>query len=240
MTPQSFYERLVRRIFCVTAVIDLCPREVTFEYVSTDSSLCQKTVSLAEARKLLSEYVSFDTNGVLNMTYEDLLSVYKDTYRKKSFLLSCEVKRNVLKKYIMSLYPAEGEKKIYVTVSESESSEKVLTFKSKKTEVSFDMQKIVYVGYGNHCVEFYFSDSGCSRLFNVLFCDIADVLLQHKNFVRSYKNCIVNMDKVGHISNDCFIMSDGSNIPIPKRRCKDIMHTYGEYMILKSNTLELD
>ena len=226
MTPQSFYERLVRRIFGVTAVIDLCPREVTFEYVSTDSSLCQKTVSLAEARKLLSEYVSFDTNGVLNMTYEDLLSVYKDTYRKKSFLLSCD--------------PAEGEKKIYVTVSESESSEKVLTFKSKKTEVSFDMQKIVYVGYGNHCVEFYFSDSGCSRLFNVLFCDIADVLLQHKNFVRSYKNCIVNMDKVGHISNDCFIMSDGSNIPIPKRRCKDIMHTYGEYMILKSNTLELD
>lgn len=240
MASEDFYEKLAQRIFCAVAVIDLKKKNVTYKYVRGDESLCGKTTDLAELKGFLSRRASFDTNSVSGMTYDDLRAVYAGTYRKKSFLLSCEVKRNVLKKYVVSFYPVSGDKKLYVTAAEAESSESVLNFVSKKTEISIDMNKILYVGYGNHCVEFYCSDGCCNKLFNVAFGDVADVLLHHKNFVRSYKNCIVNMDKVKSVLKDCFIMSDGSNIPIPKRRCRDILHTYGEYTVLKANTLDLE
>ena len=116
---------------------------------------------------------------------------------------------------------------------EAENTEDIITFHLKKSTVNFNINDIIYVGYGNHCVEIHKTEE-CINMFSISFADAADVFLKHKNFIRSYKNCLVNMDKVKYVDNDLFVMDNGEVISIPKRRLKEIKKIYSEYVILKT------
>lgn len=239
MSIDLFHNELAEHIFHITAEIDLQTETVCLKYVKGKPSQRGKTVSFEEAKMLFTNHVVFDTNNVTEFTMADLRRLYRSSYRKKSFFVSRKVKPNILKRYILSIYPQHGKDKLYATVSESESTENTITFLSKRTEVVFNINDLLYIGYGNHCVEFYKTDNSHDSLFNVSFNDVADILLYHNNFIRSYKNCIVNMDMIEKVSSNSFTMKNKAVIPIPKRRYKDILHTYEEYNILKSNTFDI-
>ena len=119
-----------------------------------------------------------------------------------------------------------------MTVTDYEHSDNTITLMFKKNAVNIRLSDILYVDYGNHSVEIH-STGGCSSFFSVSFSDVADRLLKHDNFLRSYKNCLVNMDRIAQVAYDAFIMDNGVSISIPKRRLKEIKKYYDDYQKMK-------
>ena len=67
----------------------------------------------------------------------------------------------------------------------------------------------------------------------VTFADAAESVLKNRCFLRSYKNCVVNMDRIKGVDGDSFIMDNGDVISIPKRRLRDIKSEYDTYLALR-------
>ena len=98
-----------------------------------------------------------------------------------------------------------------------------------KTAVSIRISDICYVDYENHSVLIH-TETEIKRFFSVTFAEVASSLENRGDFLRSYKNCLVNLEKVGRIEDDSFIMKNGDIISIPKRRAREIKGAYAEYV----------
>ncbi|MBR3994489.1 MAG: LytTR family transcriptional regulator DNA-binding domain-containing protein [Clostridia bacterium] len=175
----------------------------------------------AEARAALREILS----------QSELCQVLDAEVVKKD-CLTVQINHNIYSKYIISLYPIKHLGRIYMTVADYEHTDNTITLMFKKNAVNIRLSDIYYVDYGNHSVEVH-STQGHSSFFSVSFSDVADRLLKHGNFLRSYKNCIVNMDRIVNVTVDSFIMDNGESISIPKRRLKEIKKYYDDYCKMK-------
>lgn len=150
----------------------------------------------------------------------------------KKICFTVQTNHNIYSKYTIALYPDKHKGRIYMTVADYEHTDNVITLMFKKNAVNIKLSDIFYVDYGNHSVEIH-TINGHSSFFSVSFSDVADKLLKHDNFLRSYKNCIVNMDRIISVTGDSFILDNGESISIPKRRLKEIKKYYDDYCMMK-------
>lgn len=229
-----FFTEFSKHIFCAIAEIFLDSERVILHYSKECEDISGDTLTISEALELLNGRIVIDTGNVGRINIAELKKIYSESASKKSYFFSANVKPNIVKRFVLTLYPVHGKNKLYASVCESESAENTITFISRKNLLNFDLSDIIYIGYGNHCVR-VFTSNGCTNMFNISFSDAADMLLRHCNFTRSYKNCIINMDKVIRIENDSFIMSNNDIISIPKRRLNEIKNIYQEYIITKTD-----
>lgn len=229
MYNENFYAQLVKSVFVLAGEIILKENDLNVNFYDARSDLELGTLTLDGLKNLFSEKIVTDLNGLLLLGYADFSKIAS----ARSYNFCAETRPRIVKRYTAFIYPSGEKGKLYFTVRESENTEDIISFQLKKSTVNFNINDIVYIGYGNHCVEIHKTDE-CINMFSISFADAADVFLRHKNFVRSYKNCLVNMDKVKCIENDLFVMTNGENISIPKRRLKEIKKTYEEYVILKN------
>ena len=226
---EIFYDRLVKSIFLLAGEIVLDKENTSVRFYDARSDLKPEVLSLEGLRKLLSEKIITDLNGILKLTYDDFHAIKRAT----TFAFSAQTRPRIVRRYTAVIYPSEDNNRLYFTVRETENTENIITFQLKKSSANFNINDILYIGYGNHCVQIHKADE-CINMFSISFSDAADVFLKHKNFVRSYKNCLVNMDKVKCIENDLFVMTNGEVISIPKGRLKEIKNIYKEYVILNN------
>lgn len=150
----------------------------------------------------------------------------------KKFCFTVQTNHNIYSRYTIALYPDKHKGKIYMTVAVNEQTDNIITLKHKKNETNINLSDIYYVDYGNHSVEIH-TVNGHMSFFSVSFSDVAERLLKHENFLRSYKNCIVNMDRIAYVSGDSFVLDNGVSIAIPKRRLKEIKKYYDDYCRMK-------
>jgi len=227
-----FCKQMLDHLYKITVNINVADRKALVVSYREDDSIVGRELSLegfadnfdeldAEAREKLSELLSAAS----------LSEVYNSGAVKK-ICFTVQPKHNIYDKYTIALYPDRREGKIYMTVVDYELTDNVISLMFKKHTVNINLADIFYVDYGNHSVEMH-TVNGRSSFFSVSFSDVADRLLKHRNFLRSYKNCIVNMDHVRSITDDMFILDNGESISIPKRRLKEIKRSYDNYQLMK-------
>lgn len=150
----------------------------------------------------------------------------------KKMCFTVQEKPKIFAQYVVELISNSQYDSFFVAVSKAESLSDTITLMLKKNAVTIKLSDIIYVDYGNHSVEVHCT-SGNESFFSVSFSDVAEKLLKNQNFLRSYKNCIVNMDRVECARDDSFIMDNGVRISIPKRRLRQILKEYNDYRIIK-------
>lgn len=224
--PDKFFTEFSRHIFDAIAEIPIDTMEFYF-YYAKDDAINGKKLSLLDVGQYMNKIMFIDSGNLLSITNNTLQSIY-DSNCHKSFPFVAETSHNITEKFVLTFYPVKDQNKLYATISTAENSKESITFKYRKSTVSYSPDEIIYIGYGNHCVKVY-TESGCTNMFNISFNDAADLVLTYPNFARSYKNCIINMDKVVRLENDSFIMTNDDVIAIPKRRLNEIKNRYQEY-----------
>lgn len=151
-----------------------------------------------------------------------------DKNANKTLCISLCNKERTVKKAVLTFCPKVSEQKVFIAVNISAFSNKNMTVTINKVERVIDLESIIYVGYGNHRVEFY-TEKENIMVSSINFAQAAETLLRHSNFIRSYKNCIINMDKVKKIEDDAFLMKTNDILSIPKRRLREIKAAYSDY-----------
>ena len=226
------YKDMLEHIFMLTAEISVTDKTLRILSFAQDSSKEGQLYFVSDADKYL-DFFSEDEkrNFVDILNCESIKSIFADAEPKK-ICFSALSKKNICGKFVVSLYPQKLSGKIYMTVTDYDRSEHMITLMFKKNAVNIKVSDIYYVDYGNHSVDIH-SIHGINNFFSVTFADVADILLKYHNFIRSYKNCIVNMDKISSVDGDSFIMENGDRISIPKRRLKEILQHYRDYKILE-------
>ncbi len=94
--------------------------------------------------------------------------------------------------------------------------------------LSCPLRHIKYTEYRNHRVFFYIND-GSARSFYLTQKDAENMLLPFKGFSSVNKGNIVNFAHVSRLSGGIFSMSGGEQIPVSRRRLKDVESEYMQY-----------
>ena len=229
----NFYRELTQQLFYSVAEIFPAEEKVLVHYVKDNPDFCLKSLSKAELELEFGEKIL--KNDEKSIDFDFFSDILKQNI-PKNIGLSVQTRPDILEYFILSLYPADDKKKLYATLNKAKCSSESITFVSKKSPVSYRLSDILYISYGNHCVEIH-TENNTQKLFYIGFSDAADILLTHNNFLRSYKNCVLNMDKVQKIEDDAFVMNNSDIISIPKRRLKEIKNSYNKYMLLKDELI---
>ncbi len=228
----DYCKELLNHIYKITADINVSERVAKIISYREDNSFVGRSIKLDIFHESFEE---LDTNARIKLKEilgKDSLSevLQKETTQKICFVVQPHT--NIYDKYTISLFPDKRFGRIYMTVADYELTENVISLMFKKNAVNINLSDIYYVDYGNHSVEIH-TIQGQTGFFSVAFSDVADRLLKHRNFLRSYKNCIVNMDRIIKVDGDSFIMDNGDRISIPKRRHKEIIKSYENYQLEK-------
>ncbi len=91
---------------------------------------------------------------------------------------------------------------------------------------------IIFTEYNNHYVTFSFKDIP-PRSFYMTQGDAEALLLPHKGFHVINKGCVVNFAQVKAFESGTFQMQNGENVPIARRRYKEIETAYTKYLFDK-------
>ncbi len=227
-----YCKQMLDHLYKITVSIRVAERTALVVSYREDDSIIGKELSLDGFPERFDE-LDEEARGKLTeiLSERSLLEVYETGIVKK-VCFTVQPRHNIYDKYTIALYPDRREGKIYMTVVDYEHTDNVITLMFKKNAVNIKLSDIFYVDYGNHSVEIH-TIQGHSSFFSVSFSDVADRLLKHHNFLRSYKNCIVNMDRIKTVTQDYFILDNGESISIPKRRLKEIKKNYDNYQLMK-------
>ncbi len=91
---------------------------------------------------------------------------------------------------------------------------------------------IIFTEYNNHNVTFHIKDIA-PRSFYMTQGDAEALLLSNKGFYVINKGCIVNFAQVKATLPGAFVMQNGENVPIARRRYKEIEAAYTKYLFDK-------
>lgn len=235
-TTGEFEKNLIRTIYDITGELNLKDMKVTVHSFNGDSSKIGGIYDVDKLIAMLKNVLVADIDGVEELDSNGIKKMYDAGIRGKTYCFSIEREHNIIRWYELAFYPLKGEEKMLVTIREIDKKENDITLMLNKKPITIYLNDILYVDYGNHSVDIY-TDGKKTSFFSVAFNDVAKVLMKHTRFLRSYKNCIINMDRVERIENDSFVMDDNEIISIPKRRLKEIKAIYEAYVIKMKNRL---
>ncbi len=235
-TTGEFEKNLIRTIYDITGELNLEDMKITIHSFNGDNSKIGGIYQVDKLITMLRNVLVSDIDGVEGLDCDVIKEMYANGIRGKTYCFSIEREHNIIRWYELAFYPLKGEEKMLVTIREIDKKENDITLMLNKKPVTIYLNDILYIDYGNHSVDIY-TDGKKTSFFSVAFNDVAKVLLKHTRFLRSYKNCIINMDRVERIENDSFVMDDNAVISIPKRRLKEIKAIYEAYVIKMKNRL---
>ena len=90
------------------------------------------------------------------------------------------------------------------------------------------LRDIIYADYASHRMTFH-----CKKCGNIIsrlsFAEIEPKLCAHSYFYSPSRGVIVNFYEVSAQKDDTFVMSDGSYLPISRRKAKDVTTAYSSF-----------
>lgn len=227
-----YCKQMLDHLYKITVNIRVAERIALVVSYREDNSIIGKELPLDGFPERFDELDEEARRQLCDILSEESLTEIYESGTVKKVCFTVQPRHNIYDKYTIALYPDRSEGKIYMTVVDYEQTDNVITLMFKKQAVTINLADIFYVDYGNHSVEIHTTEGQLS-FFSVSFSDVADRLLKHQNFLRSYKNCIVNMDRIRAVTGDSFILDNGESISIPKRRLKEIKKNYDNYQLMK-------
>lgn len=97
---------------------------------------------------------------------------------------------------------------------------------------SLILRNVVYVSCGSHLITFH-TKIGEDTVSRVSFSDVSEILCRYPYFHSPSKGMIVNFWEVENRIDGAFLMSDGSRVPISRRRAKDAINAYATFAFEK-------
>ncbi|MBQ4648684.1 MAG: response regulator transcription factor [Clostridia bacterium] len=93
---------------------------------------------------------------------------------------------------------------------------------------SIMLRKVLYTEYSNHNVCIYSADEGCHRI-RISQGSIEELLTAHGHFCSPYKGTVVNFYAVEFVSEDSVKLTDGTVLPLTRRRQKEFKDAYTKF-----------
>lgn len=90
------------------------------------------------------------------------------------------------------------------------------------------LHRILYTNYMNHNVVYYIDGAEPHNVY-MSHADAEKLLLTHEEFCTINKGSIVNLGKVCRITKNSFEMKNGDELPISRRRYKEVADAYTTY-----------
>ncbi len=87
------------------------------------------------------------------------------------------------------------------------------------------LRQVLYTEYSNHTVTFFIQDTPPHSVY-MNHADAEKLLLHYKYFTCINKGCIVNLAKVKKVVGSEFLMPDGTQLPISRRRSKEVLEAH--------------
>ena len=231
----GFFEELVTNIYVAAGKIDLVRQSLFFAHCSKEYFPEYSELSLSSVLGKLSLIVVNDT--VLRHFGTSSLEAFSTSgLSEKNVSVAVRLKDGAVSNVVVTLYKDKDEQKVLFTAKRITVGKNSITLMLNKHAQTILFSDIFYVDSGNHCVEIHTATETTSY-FSTSFAHVSSILLKNPRFLRSYKNCIVNMDKVKGIENEMFVMINKDTIPIPKRRFRQIKQAYDEYVVLMRNRI---
>ena len=97
------------------------------------------------------------------------------------------------------------------------------------------LRRLLYTEYYNHVVTIYFKDGESYRI-RANHAQIEDLLCGYGYIYSPSKGVLVNFHEVTRMTEDSFLLSDGSSVPISRRRSKDVQAAYTKFRFHKMRT----
>ncbi len=229
----GFFEELVTSIYIAAGKLNLSKQTLFFAFCKKDYFPNNTDVTLSHVLGRLSPVVVNDT-VLRHFGTHSLEAFCKSGLNEKNVSLTLRLDDGAVENVAVTLYPDEEKQSVLFTVRRLSARTNSITLMLNKHAETILFSDIIYVDSGNHCVEVH-TAKDTKSFFSTSFAHVSSILLKNPRFLRSYKNCIVNMDKVWCIERDMFHMKNGDFIPIPKRRFRQIKQAYEEYAVLAKN-----
>jgi len=97
------------------------------------------------------------------------------------------------------------------------------------------LRRLLYTEYYNHVVTLYFKDGNTYRV-RANHSQIEDLLCGYGYIYSPSKGVLVNFHEITRMTEDSFLLSDGSSVPISRRRSKDVQAAYTKFRFHKMRT----
>ena len=90
------------------------------------------------------------------------------------------------------------------------------------------LRNIIFTEYFNHVVTFHNKKGGNFQL-RITHGELEHLLCQYSFFCHCSKGIIVNFYEISSYNKETFLMSDGSRVPISRRKAKDVQDAYNKF-----------
>lgn len=224
---EEFCSELVRRLFDAVMEISADGGTVYMHECRLAEEIEGKEFLFDELKRRIHKRIVTDAGGLTALTSEGVRALIRAGSVKRSYAFSMMTARGAIKRYTLTVVPS-GRGTLFAVLEENAAADETLTLMQNKTAVGIRISDICYVDYENHSVLIH-TDRETLRFFSVTFAEVAALIEGRGKFLRSYKNCLVNPEKVERVADDSFVMRNGDIISIPKRRAREIKGAYAEY-----------
>ncbi|WP_027406230.1 LytTR family DNA-binding domain-containing protein [Anaerovibrio sp. RM50] len=107
-----------------------------------------------------------------------------------------------------------------------------ITFKVDGTPIDISYGEIIYIDvFDSHCVNLHLIDK--VLVATITFSEVCDILLGDERFLENRRGMLLNMDFVEEMEPDDFLMTDGSRLPISRRKRQEVKVAYMNHIISK-------
>lgn len=90
------------------------------------------------------------------------------------------------------------------------------------------LRNIIYADFSSHYMTFH-NKNGANTVSRVSFSEVEPILCENSYFCSPSKGVVVNFYEVKLLDSDVFLMSDGTRIPISRRKSKDVREEYARF-----------
>lgn len=135
--------------------------------------------------------------------------------------------------YLLKPYTYEQLYSVLQLCMEAISSHsRYIVVKEGRNQINILLDEIIYTDYSNHYIQIHTLERIIKTYMK--FEAFSPLLLQFGQFICCYRNCIVNMDHVEHLSEQGFSMSNHEIIPIRRGQFYKIKQAYTDYIFFSA------
>lgn len=105
--------------------------------------------------------------------------------------------------------------------------------KESRIMIKIAVDDIIYTDYSNHYIQIHLVDKLIRTYMR--FNEFSGLLLCYPQFLKCYRNCLINMNKVTALQKSGFIVITGEHLPITRNLRPQIHQQYADYQFRRLN-----
>lgn len=136
--------------------------------------------------------------------------------------------------YLLKPYSYEEFEEVMRLLAQSvKKVARYIEVKTGREQVKILLRNILYTDYANHYVYIH-TKTDVLRTY-MRFTEFSDLLAGQVQFLRCYRNCLVNLDEVARMDEQDFILTNGERVPVARAQYGELKRLYMEHVFRLSS-----